>query len=90
MLPVLWRPCECTCVELIATLVSDAVLSINALQMQMQTGRDREMGEWNGVWIALLSSSLGGTAAAITRYLVTGADPVALAILRWGIGRPRC
>jgi drug/metabolite transporter (DMT)-like permease len=86
MLPVLWRPCECTCVELIATLVSDAVLSINALQMQMQTGRDREMGEWNGVRIALLSSSLGGTAAAITRYLVTGADPVALAILRWGIG----
>ena len=44
------------------------------------------MGEWNGVLIALLSSSLGGTAAAITRYLVAGADPVALAILRWGIG----
>lgn len=44
------------------------------------------MGEWVGVAIALLSSSLGGTAAAITRYLVSGADPVALAILRWGIG----
>ena len=44
------------------------------------------MGEWVGVSIALLSSSLGGTAAAITRYLVAGADPVALAILRWGIG----
>ena len=44
------------------------------------------MGEWIGVSIALLSSSLGGTAAAITRYLVSGADPVALAILRWGIG----
>src|SRR5579863_4091658 len=44
------------------------------------------MGEWVGVAIALLSSSLGGTAAAITRYLVAGADPVALAILRWGIG----
>ena len=44
------------------------------------------MGEWIGVAIALLSSSLGGTAAAITRYLVSGGDPVALAILRWGIG----
>lgn len=44
------------------------------------------MVEWQGVLIALLSSSLGGTAAAITRYLVSGVDPVALAILRWGIG----
>lgn len=44
------------------------------------------MGEWLGVAIALVSSSIGGTAAAITRYLVTGADPVMLAILRWGIG----
>jgi len=43
-------------------------------------------GEWIGVWIAIVSSSLGGTAAAITRYLVSGADPVALAVLRWGIG----
>jgi len=42
--------------------------------------------EWIGVLVALLSSSLGGTAAAITRYLVSGADPVALAALRWGIG----
>jgi drug/metabolite transporter (DMT)-like permease len=44
------------------------------------------VGEWVGVSIALLSSCLGGTAAAITRYLVGGADPIALAILRWGIG----
>ena len=44
------------------------------------------MGEWFGVAIALVSSCLGGTAAAITRYLVGGADPIALAILRWGIG----
>jgi drug/metabolite transporter (DMT)-like permease len=44
------------------------------------------LGEWLGVAIALASSSLGGTAAAITRYLVAGADPVMLAILRWGIG----
>ncbi|MDN5006198.1 DMT family transporter [Bradyrhizobium sp. GCM10027634] len=42
--------------------------------------------EWLGVAIALVSSSIGGTAAAITRYLVGGADPVMLAILRWGIG----
>jgi drug/metabolite transporter (DMT)-like permease len=44
------------------------------------------VGEWLGVAIALVSSSLGGTAAAITRYLVVGADPVLLAALRWGIG----
>lgn len=44
------------------------------------------MGEWLGVAIALASSSIGGTAATITRYLVVGADPVMLAILRWGIG----
>jgi drug/metabolite transporter (DMT)-like permease len=38
------------------------------------------------VAIALASSCLGGTAAAITRYLVGDADPITLAILRWGIG----
>jgi drug/metabolite transporter (DMT)-like permease len=44
------------------------------------------MGEWAGVLIAIASSSLGGTAAAVTRYLVSDADPLTLAILRWGIG----
>ena len=44
------------------------------------------MSESIGVAIALLSSALGGTAAAITRYLVGNADPVTLAILRWAIG----
>jgi drug/metabolite transporter (DMT)-like permease len=44
------------------------------------------VGEWIGVTIALASSCLGGTAAAITRYLVGNADPITLAILRWGIG----
>jgi drug/metabolite transporter (DMT)-like permease len=39
-----------------------------------------------GVVIAIVSSCLGGTAAAVTRYLVTDADPITLAILRWGIG----
>jgi drug/metabolite transporter (DMT)-like permease len=45
------------------------------------------MGEWVGVLIAIVSSALGGTAAAVTRYLVVGsADPLTLSILRWGIG----
>lgn len=44
------------------------------------------MGEWLGVAIAIVSSSLGGTAAAVTRYLVVSADPLTLAVLRWGIG----
>lgn len=44
------------------------------------------MGEWFGVLIALVSSALGGTAAAVTRYLVGSADPLTLSILRWGIG----
>jgi drug/metabolite transporter (DMT)-like permease len=44
------------------------------------------LSEWIGVTIALVSSCLGGTAAAITRYLAGNADPITLAILRWGIG----
>src|SRR5499426_2922124 len=44
------------------------------------------LGQWFGVLIAVVSSSLGGTAAAVTRYLVGSADPITLAILRWGIG----
>jgi drug/metabolite transporter (DMT)-like permease len=45
------------------------------------------MGEWFGVLIAIVSSALGGTAAAVTRYLSVGSvDPLTLSILRWGIG----
>jgi drug/metabolite transporter (DMT)-like permease len=44
------------------------------------------VGELIGVLIAIVSSCLGGTAAAVTRYLVGNADPLTLAILRWGIG----
>ncbi len=44
------------------------------------------MGEWLGVSIAVVSSGLGGTAAAVTRYLVGSADPLTLAIVRWAIG----
>src|SRR5947209_19050149 len=39
-----------------------------------------------GVLIAIVSSCVGGTAAAVTRYLAGSADPLTLAILRWGIG----
>ena len=44
------------------------------------------MRERTGVLIAIVSSSLGGTAAAVTRYLVNDADALTLAILRWDIG----
>ena len=44
------------------------------------------MSERVGVAIAIVSSCLGGTAAAVTRYLVGDADAITLAILRWGIG----
>ncbi|MGE0725992.1 MAG: DMT family transporter [Alphaproteobacteria bacterium] len=44
------------------------------------------MGQGRGVLIGVASSALGGTAAAVTRYLVGDADPITLAILRWGIG----
>ncbi len=44
------------------------------------------MIERTGVAIAVVSSALGGTAAAVTRYLVTSADPVAIATLRFGLG----
>src|SRR5262249_56108961 len=48
--------------------------------------REHHVTEWIGVAIALVSSCLGGTAAAITRYLAGNTDPITLAILRWGIG----
>jgi drug/metabolite transporter (DMT)-like permease len=44
------------------------------------------MSEQAGVVIAIFSSAIGGTAAAVTRYLVSSADPITLAILRWGFG----
>jgi drug/metabolite transporter (DMT)-like permease len=46
----------------------------------------QEAGLALGVLIAMVSSALGGTAAAVTRYLVGDADPLTLAVLRWGIG----
>jgi drug/metabolite transporter (DMT)-like permease len=59
---------------------------LSQYRMRQSQGASVGGGEWIGVSIAVLSSLLGGTAAAITRYLVSGADPVALAFLRWGIG----
>src|SRR5262245_24991446 len=44
------------------------------------------MGERIGVLIAVLSSTFGGTAAAVTRFRSDGADPVTLAAFRFGIG----
>lgn len=44
------------------------------------------MGERTGVLIAIVSSALGGTAVAVTRYLVGDADPVLIAWLRFGLG----
>jgi drug/metabolite transporter (DMT)-like permease len=38
------------------------------------------------VLIAIVSSCLGGSAGAVTRYLAAETDPITLAILRWGIG----
>ena len=40
----------------------------------------------NGVVAAVLSSALGGSAAALTRYVIGATDPVTLAALRFGIG----
>lgn len=44
------------------------------------------MGEVGGVIIALVSSALGGSAAAVTRYLVASTDAVTIALIRWGFG----
>jgi drug/metabolite transporter (DMT)-like permease len=44
------------------------------------------MREWAGVLIAVVSCLVGGVALAVTRYLAAGADPLTLAVLRWGIG----
>jgi drug/metabolite transporter (DMT)-like permease len=40
----------------------------------------------NGVAAAVVSSALGGTAAALTRYVIGASDPVTLAAFRFGIG----
>jgi drug/metabolite transporter (DMT)-like permease len=44
------------------------------------------MGEILGIASALLSSVLGGTSVAATRYVVNAIDPLALGAFRFGIG----
>jgi drug/metabolite transporter (DMT)-like permease len=44
------------------------------------------MSDRVGVLIAVLSSTFGGTAAAVTRFVVGAVDPVTLAAFRFGIG----
>jgi drug/metabolite transporter (DMT)-like permease len=44
------------------------------------------MSERIGVLVAVLSSSFGGTAGAVTRYVVGVIDPVTIAAFRFGIG----
>src|SRR5690349_2727024 len=39
-----------------------------------------------GVMAAVVSSALGGTAAALTRYTIHQSDPITLAAFRFGIG----
>jgi drug/metabolite transporter (DMT)-like permease len=48
--------------------------------------RERPVNQTAGVLIAIVSSCLGGSAAAVTRYLAAGTDPITLAVLRWAIG----
>ena len=40
----------------------------------------------NGMLAAVVSSALGGSAAALTRYAIGASDPVTLAAFRFGIG----
>src|SRR3954451_8574238 len=64
-----------------------SVTPISPYVLQQTARRETALGsEWVGVAIALVSSCLGGSAAAITRYLAGNTDPVTMAILRWGIG----
>ena len=44
------------------------------------------MSERSGVLAAVVSSGLGGVAAAATRFVIGGTDPVTLAALRFGLG----
>src|SRR5260370_3114804 len=67
-------------------VVAQTLPSRNMPQARAAGQRRRGVGGGMGVAIALVSSCLGGSAAAITRYLVGNADPITLAILRWGIG----
>jgi drug/metabolite transporter (DMT)-like permease len=69
------------------TTAADAIRYANVVAVRKtDLGQECGLSEWWGVVLAIISSALGGTAAAVTRYLVTNADPLTLAILRWGVG----
>jgi drug/metabolite transporter (DMT)-like permease len=44
------------------------------------------VSERSGVLAAILSSALGGVAAAATRFVIGGTDPITLAAFRFGLG----
>jgi len=44
------------------------------------------MSERIGIAAAVLSSALGGTAAAVTRFVIGATDPITLAAFRFGVG----
>jgi len=39
-----------------------------------------------GILAAVASSAFGGMAAAVTRFIIDAADPVAIAVFRFGLG----
>ena len=39
-----------------------------------------------GILAAIASSAFGGMAAAVTRFIVDAADPVTIAVFRFGLG----
>jgi drug/metabolite transporter (DMT)-like permease len=51
----------------------------------VDTDRAAKVSERVAVLAAIVSSALGGTAAAITRYVIGATDPVTLAAFRFGI-----
>jgi drug/metabolite transporter (DMT)-like permease len=66
--------------------LADSCRNRGARQMAQLGGTGALVDQTFGVLIAIVSSCLGGSAAAVTRYLVGDADAITLAILRWGIG----
>src|SRR4029077_7199163 len=61
-------------------------ISISTMAQRKRGTQEAAMGDWIGVLIGIVSSSLGGTGAAVTRFLAADADPLTIVILRWGIG----
>src|SRR5262249_4200934 len=80
LLAKLCRPDMNTC-KVVARSLPHARMAHRGLARQ-----ETPLHEWLGVSIAIVSSALGGTAAAVTRYLTGNSDPLTLAILRWAIG----